>query len=97
MRCPHGAACIHCRQERLESLLRDAVSNTNAAAGGLLSFQKAAERLDVSWDTVDELARSGQLDVVRGLGKGRKVTEASVNAVIGRLVEEERAPRRRTA
>ena len=97
MQCPHGAACIHCRLERLDSFLAETANGGSAAPLGLLSFQKAAEVLDASWDTVAELVSAGQLDVVGGIGRGRKVTVASIEALIARRVEEEHAPRRRTA
>jgi excisionase family DNA binding protein len=64
-----------------------------AAEGGygrLLSPKAACERLDCSPPTLYELIRAGELETFK-LGKYRKITERSINALIERGIAAEKA------
>jgi len=63
-----------------------AVAKVDAGRGtaGLLSVQKAAEWLDCSPGHVIALVRAGEVDAVDGIGRGRKVTVASLERLVER-------------
>lgn len=87
--CPHGDTCLHCAIESMSQRGQDVAASVPGPV--LVSLAAAGELLSCSWDEVDRLAKAGEVDVVEGIGRGRKVTVESLHRLVSRHVGGARA------
>jgi excisionase family DNA binding protein len=66
------------------------IAQASAGFGRLTSPKAACERLNCSAPTLYKLIREGDLESIK-IGKFRKILERSIDALIARRLQEERA------
>lgn len=71
----------------IPAALRAVADLIEAEADGLLSYARAAKRLDCSRQVVGRLVASGDLDGVKLGPHGRRVTAASIDRLIKRRLQ----------